>query len=355
MLSGAPGVPVLGPSGASAHLRAVADALGASCILAPLDVDHRGVAERPCTPIHVGGAVEPRRWFPGWRENEEIAAGRRLRRGIEEARPSLVWERHSLYCDAGWRVHATHDVPWILEVNAPPALERARWDRGVDAVLAERWERAVIAAAPRVVAVSRWLAQWCESLGAREVRYVPNGVVARAGDRSGTRRAMGLEDRLVIGFVGSGRRWHGVERVHGLLEALPHAVAVVVGPVSVAHPRALNVGVVPEARVADLVSAMDVALAPTREDAPPWLCPLKLLHYRAQGTPVVATDVGDTRELLGPEDLLIARWEDAPDAVRSLAGRRHAPWVRPWTTVVAEAIAGAKAPGVACDGGSAGS
>ena len=250
----------------------------------------------------------------------------------------MVWERHSLYCDAGWRLHADLGVPWILEVNAPPAAERARWDRRVDPVLSARWERGVVAAAPRVVAVSRWLAAWCESLGARDVRHVPNGVVAHRGDRLGTRRALDVEDHLVIGFVGSGRAWHGVERLAGLLDALPQAVALVVGTARVPHARAVHAGVVPEARVADLVAAMDVAVAPTVEGAPPWLCPLKLLHYRAQGTPIVATDVGDTRDLLDPADVLLARWEDAPDAVRRVAGHRRAPWVRSWERVVEEAL-----------------
>jgi glycosyltransferase involved in cell wall biosynthesis len=344
VVSGAPGIPSAGPSGASAHLRAIADALGATRLVTPCAVDHRGPTEDPRTPLRITGRARRLPWLPGARDNAEIATGRRIERALAGQAPSVLWERHSLYCDAGWRLHAKLGVPWILEVNAPPAQERARWDRATDPSLAARWEREVIAAAPRVIAVSRWLSAWCRDLGAREVRHVPNGVSPHHGDRDATRRALGVEDRLVVGFVGSGRAWHGVSRLVALLDALPDAVALIVGTASVAHVRALHAGVVSEARVADLVAAMDVAVAPTLEDGPPWLCPLKLLHYRAQGTPIVATKVGDTGDLLGPGDVLLDDWRDAHDAVRTLAGRRTARWVRSWDEVVTEALAPSTRP-----------
>jgi glycosyltransferase involved in cell wall biosynthesis len=157
------------------------------------------------------------------------------------------------------------------------------------------------------------------------------------GDRDGTRRALGLDGEFVVGFLGSMKPWHGVERLPALLDAIPDAVGLVVGdgPVRITHPRIVHAGQVDEARVADLVAAMDVGLAPYGADAPPWFCPLKILAYRAQGTPVVAADIGDCRLLVGDAGTV---GEDLVDAVRAWRGRRTVPWVRGWDAVVAEGL-----------------
>ncbi len=365
---GAPGVPAAGPSGASAHLRAVADALGARALVTPRHHDRRGVAETdPGTSrFHVTGVPGWPSWLGRWRDQVEILAGRRVADAVVALAPDLVWERHALYADVGLRVHAATGTPWILEVNAPPAMERARWEDLRDPAHAAAWERDVVSAAPRVIAVSRWLADWAVSLGAPDVRWVPNGARTRPGDRARARAALGIpDDVVVLGYLGSARTWHGVDRVASLLDALPDARALVVGEAVVPHPRAHHVGVVRETAVPDLVAAMDVGLAPYTDDAPPWLCPLKILHYRAQGVPVLATNVGDVGLLLAreapqrigangtrdrrreaapegpPPGRVLPRWSlpDAVDAVRTLAGSGPTRWVRSWHDVIAEALA----------------
>lgn len=338
LLCAAPGVPVLGPSGASAHLRGIAGALKPDVLVAARASDGRGVhGAVDCPVVEVGVPGWPS-WLASWREYTEVWASRRVARAALRAvpAPSLVWERHSLFSDAGWKVSAASRAPWILEVNAPLADERARFETLRRPAWARAWERDVIAAAPRVVAVSAWLADWCRSLGAPEVRHVPNGVEARVGDRDATRRELGIEGRFVLGFLGSMKPWHGVQHVAALLDAFPDAVVLLVGegPVRVEHPRAIHAGQVPEARVADLVAAMDVGLAPYGEDAPPWFCPLKVLAYRAQGTPVVATDVGDCRALVGDGGTVVERVGEMAAAVEAWRGRRAEPWVRTWTDVV---------------------
>jgi glycosyltransferase involved in cell wall biosynthesis len=275
-----------------------------------------------------------------------VWTARRVAKAAVRLAPSLVWERHTLFSDAGWKVHAATGAPWILEVNAPPVAERLRFESVRQRRWAEAWERDVLTAAPRVLAVSAWLADWLRGLGCKDVRHVPNGVSAHRGDRDGTRRALGLDGRFVIGFLGSMKPWHGVERLPALLDGLPDAVGLVVGsgPVRVEHPRIVHAGQVSEARVADLVAAMDVGLAPYAPDAPPWFCPLKILAYRAQGTPVVAADVGDCRRLVGDAGTV---GEDLAEAVRAWRGRRTPPLVRGWDAVVAEGLghAGTPSPG----------
>lgn len=347
-----PGIPLLGPSGASAHVRGVARALsrrGPVHLALCCRADGRGaVTDELDLPL----TTSPTRrwgWLPrSWREQGEVWDGRRLleRALIELSEPpALLWERHSLFSDAGMR----SGLPRIVELNAPLALERARYGRVLNPRRATELERRSLQAADRVVAVSAWLARWAvEEAGCEPERvvHVPNGVEPQEpGDREGTRATPGLEG-LVLGFLGSLKPWHGLERLPALLDLLPEATALVVGdgPTPVPeHPRIRAVGRVEPARVPDLVAAMDVGLAPYRQDAPPWFCPLKILAYQAQGVPVVAAEVGDAAHLLAEGGGEVVGTDEPSawaEAIERQAGAERLPRQRTWDAVVAEALAG---------------
>ncbi len=302
--------------------------------------DRRGVAGACAVPIIEVGVPGWPSWLDRFRDYTEVIAARRAAQAAARLAPGLVWERWSLFSDAGRRLHA-RGVPWILEVNAPLCLERARYERLRRPAWAEGWQREILQAAPRIVAVSRWLCGWLrDGIGCRgDVRHLPNGVRAAAGDREGTRARLGISDRFVIGFVGSMKPWHGVEQLPALLDRFPDAVGLCAGdgPVALSHPRLIRLGHLPEHRLPDIVAAMDVGLAPYGPDAPPWFCPLKILDYRAQGTPVVAPDLGDCRLLVGEGGTITGDWAAGIDHWR---GRpRPAPMIRGWDRVVAEGLA----------------
>jgi glycosyltransferase involved in cell wall biosynthesis len=242
-----------------------------------------------------------------------------------------VWERHA------WPYGSA--AGHVLEVNAPLARERG-------APREREAEHRAVRSAFEVVVVSRWLAAWAvDEVGCdpARVRHVPNGTSSVRGDRDATRARLDLRGP-VVGFLGSMRRWHGADRLPEILEALGPAwtgLAVGDGPAPpVDHPRLVRTGQVPETTAADLVAAMDVAIAPYRTDAPPWFCPLKILAYRAQGVPVVGTDVGDVPLLVGNAGRAVA--SDDPDAwahaIRSALELPRLRSLRTWRHVVREVL-----------------
>jgi len=349
---GAVGVPVSGPSGASAHVRDVTAALAglghAVDIVAACGSDRRGVVEEPAVPWAAAGIAGWPSWLRRWAWMREVRTARRVARWETSLEPpDLVWERYTLFSAAGARIARRHGIPWVLEVNAPLVEERRRFEDPVPPKVGVRWERRVLRSAPCVVAVSRWLVHWLvDEVGcdASRVFLVPNGVVPVQGDRAGTRASMGLaEGDFVLGFLGSFRPWHGTGTLLPLLEKIPDARLLLVGdapPELRHHPRVTATGRVTRSRVPHLVAAMDVGLAPYPADAPPWFCPLKLLDYRAQGTPAVATDVADCRSLVeGGGEIVPAGDGDAlVAAVLSWRGRRTLPRVRSWSEVAREVL-----------------
>jgi glycosyltransferase involved in cell wall biosynthesis len=376
----AAGIPACGPSGASAHVRGITAGLAALGhrveLFTALDSDARGALEAPSVPYRSAGAAQ----WP--RAPRRLAHLRELRtaRGVARAalaagqsgpRVDLVIERHALYSDAGLRTARALDAPLLLEVNAPQRLERQRYEGELNQAAAERWERRALQGADRVACVSRWLAEWAvdeQGCDAERVRVIPNGVQGRpaasdGGDgadataayrqlRAKGRATVGLDDEAwVLGFLGAFRPWHGLQQLPPLLERLPDARLLMVGGGRAAeqplwrplieHPRVVMAGRRTQPELPELVAAMDLGLAPYPADAPPWFCPLKVLDYRAQGTPVLATRVADCPSLVGDAGSIVPPGDlDAlAAAARSWRGRRCVPMVRSWTDVARELLA----------------
>ena len=344
----APGVPVRGPSGCSAHVRGLAHALSEDHqvqVFAASLSDRRGTFGEPVPTIASGAPGWPS-WLERYRDIVEVAAARRVaNRVIHSARqgwrPDIIIERHSLFSDAGWRVADAIQVPWVLEVNAPPVLERARFESLRRPRFAEKWEQEVLLRAPAIVAVSRWIKDWLETeVGCRNVHWIPNGVSPIRGNRERGRTLLGMsENERLVGFVGSMKPWHGVESLGEIAERA-EARLVLIGPEHSSISKALCTGHLNTQELADVVSALDVGLAPYPEDAPPWFCPLKVLDYRAQGTPVVGTDVGETRTLVGEGGTIVQPGDvdGMVEATRYWIGRRTKRRIRSWQRVGTQVI-----------------
>ena len=332
------GIPWLGPSGASAHLRGIAGALqrrGLEVTVAvPALSDERGaVTDAPDLRV-VTHPPRPRsRWLAEWRETRD--ARRLTKKALAGRTVDWIWERYALACDGGVR----SDLPVLLEVNAPLTLERARYDRLRRARYAHRLERSVLRRAERVVAVSGWLADWCSEQGAAEVRHVPNGSALEPGDRARGRQRWQLEG-TVAAFVGSLKPWHALEELAVLADQHPELTVVVAGTGPVAppvHPRVRHLGHLDQADLSDLLAAADIGLAPSTSSAPPWFCPLKVVDYRAAGLPVLATATPEVAHLL--QEHPWQDWSTEPSTLRSLLATTAPPRPRTWDTVVDEALA----------------
>jgi len=276
-----------------------------------------------------------------YRDMIEVSAARRVaNRVISAARhgwtPDVMIERHTLFSDAGWRVADAINVPWVLEVNAPSLLQRSRTETLPLPEFARRWEQKVLQNAPAIVTVSRWLKDWLETeIGCRNVAWVPNGVNPLRGNRERGRAALGLTpDEPAVGYVGALRRSDGAEHLQAIASGA-NARLVIIGNDTLGSNTAVQTGHLNPQDLADAVAAIDVGLAPYTADAPPWCCPLRVLDYRAQGTPVVGADVGETKTLTGEGGTIVPPGEvdTMIDATRYWMGRRTKRKIRSWHRV----------------------
>ncbi|RJG01892.1 glycosyltransferase family 4 protein [Noviherbaspirillum sedimenti] len=245
-----------------------------------------------------------------------LVAYRRLDKAVKLHRPDCLYERYNLFLPAGIWLKRRYKLPMLLEINAPIFEERARYD-GLSLKRLARWSQAYAwRNADYVLPVTQVLADIVAAYGvARErIVVVPNGInekrFAQAPDTEAAKAALGLQGKLVLGFTGFVRDWHGLDKVIDLIAADPaessrHLLVVGDGPVRAAleeQARALNIshrvsftGIVGRDDVARYVAAFDIALQPA---VVAYASPLKLFEYLALGKAIVGPAQPNLMEIL---------------------------------------------------------
>ena len=240
-----------------------------------------------------------------------IPAYRRLKREAEAFKPDILYERNNLYLLAGLRLKHKMGLPMILEVNAPLFEERARFGKLKLKRIARWAERVLWTEADVALPVTKVLADMVAKIrGPRAMTVIHNGADLDDVPPPGTdiRARLGLQDKIVLGFVGFVRPWHGLEWA---IRALPrlnenvHLLVVGDGPaqeslekeaetLGVKH-RVHFVGRVPHDDIAAYVQSFDVAL---QTKAVAYASPLKMFEYMALARAIIAPDQPNLREIL---------------------------------------------------------
>jgi glycosyltransferase involved in cell wall biosynthesis len=242
-------------------------------------------------------------------------AYRRLKRAYLEHRPHVLYERHNLYLLAGKWLKRRFRLPYLLEVNAPIALERSQHGGLGLPALARRLEASVWKAADVLLPVTAVLADMLVAQGVKRERImvIPNGIDLAAFEaappRDAAKRRLGIDGRLVLGFAGFVRAWHGLDQVIDFIAEArrPELLLFVVGDGPACEAlmqRARDRGVAAQVTLAGIVerndipahlAAFDIALQPA---ATPYASPLKLFEYLAAGCAIVAPRQPNLEEVL---------------------------------------------------------
>jgi len=260
----------------------------------------------------------------------------RLRRAALAFRPDCLYERYSLFLPAGVWIKKTFGLPMLLEVNGPLYEERDKYEGGISLRRLARWSQHYVwRSADFVLPVTGVLADIVQAAGVPKERVyvIPNGIdPERFGNNSLSTQAakakLGLGDRLVLGFTGFVREWHGLDRVVDLVaergnkDSGLHLLIVGDGPAREtlqARARERGIvdrvtvtGVVDRDRVPDYVAAFDVALQPA---VVPFASPLKLFEYLAMGRAVVAPAMPNILEVLTDGENAVLFDPDSPDGM----------------------------------------
>lgn len=230
----------------------------------------------------------------------------------------LIYERYSLWSAAGCRAANKLDVPVVTEVNAPLVVEQQAFRSLVCSAEARAIEAEVLAESSALIGVSQQMASYMKNAGADAERVFVIGNAVDTGHFHPavipTHLTTVPQEAFVVGFTGSLKKWHGVDT---LLEAFldfqaiePSAHLLICGDgpkrgwiegfiAGAGLSEAVTLtGWVEHDALPGLIARMDIATAPYPEADDHYFSPLKLFEYLAMGRPVVASDIGQTAELL---------------------------------------------------------
>jgi ubiquinone biosynthesis O-methyltransferase len=298
---------------------------------AGMDVTYVGTADFP--PARRLGAevsiVHPRlRWTRNFPDLPFLAYSdsfaRHCGRLFRDRPPDFVYQRYSVFNSAGAWTARRLGCPFVLEYNGPEVWVARHWGtRLFFEQLGDRVERANLVSADLVVVVSDALRDEVTVRGvpADRVLVNPNAVdPARYHpgiDGGPVRKRLGLEGRLVIGFIGTFGLWHGAEvlarAVRPVAEAIPQAHVLFVGDGGT-MPRVREIvagdgvgdrvtftGLVAQDEAAGYLAACDLLVSPhvgNPDGSRFFGSPTKLFEYMAMGKGIVASDLDQIGTIL---------------------------------------------------------
>jgi glycosyltransferase involved in cell wall biosynthesis len=338
------GIPVFGEKGASVHIQEMIRAFAKLGHEVRVIAARRGEGCDPAlhvedVPISVAGNDRAEKERAAMAQADAIEA--RLVSLWRDWPFDMIYERYSLWSAAGCRAARRLSVPVVTEINAPLLLEQAAYRTLVCEQEARAIEAEVLAGSHALAAVSRQVGRYLTKAGAEPSRvHVIGNAVDTGRFHPGvppTALPGVAPDAFVVGFTGSLKMWHGVDTLLQAFRELrdrdPRAHLLICGDgpkrgwidgfVAGAglEDAVTMAGWVDHAALPGLIARMDVATAPYPAAEDHYFSPLKLYEYLALGRPVLASDIGQTAELLrGSEAALLVPPGDAGTLARGLLG-----------------------------------
>ena len=256
----------------------------------------------------------------------------------------FVYERYSLWSLAGRTFSHKHRLPFVLEVNSPLRMEQKKYRHLHLDTLASQIEQVLFHQSDWIVTVSSAVLQYVLETSHRTqpTLLMPNGV-----DLDLFRSVQGTPEdgSFTIGFVGSLKPWHGVEVLFEAFRLLAsesdvyRLLVVGDGPLGswiqkfVGHyglnSKVTCVGGVEKRRIPELLSQMQVAVAPYPRLDNFYFSPLKIFEYMAAGRAIVASRIGQLADILRDEETaLFAEAGSITDLVEKVRRLRMEPGIR---------------------------
>jgi len=250
----------------------------------------------------------------------------------ERARIDFIYQRYSRFNWAGVLLSLTSGLPLFLEFNGSEVWVSRHWDPIGQLWLLARFERLNLRAADRVFVVSDVERRNLLGSGVEAERIVvnPNGVdtdqfYPGCGGRE-LRRALGIDGRVVVGFLGTFGPWHGapaLAEAAALVRRSSNCHFLFIGDgdqkafAEALMEKASGVadwtftGRIPHEEVRVYLDACDILSSPhvaATDGSDFFGSPTKLFEYMAMARPVVASRLGQIADVIedGESGLLVA-------------------------------------------------
>ncbi|MDI3501053.1 MAG: hypothetical protein PWP22_824 [Thermoanaerobacter sp.] len=251
---------------------------------------------------------------------------------IKEQNPDIIHERFHVPNLHSIRIWEELKIPKVLEVNSLYVEEGVYKGKAKEIALKQREK--LFEQAEAIITQTETLKKMISKLTSKPIYVIPNGV-----DTSKFRpdlycedlkEKLGLNDKVVVTFVGSFKKWHGVDQIPKIAKKFEdkNVVFLLIGfgelfkqVERMKTDNMILLGAKPHNDIPKYLALSDILIAPFDHEYFKgygfWWNPVKLFEYMASGKPVVSYDYEEIRKIVRDAGLL-AKPGDLEDFVRKL-------------------------------------
>ena len=241
---------------------------------------------------------------------------------LSKEKPDAILERYNFLNVSLVFAARVKKIPLVLEVNSPMAYENKKFSNHAVRLpfFPEYLEKINLQLADKVYVVSSELKEYYikRGIASEKIHVVPNGADEKRihpdVDTKHITEKFYLNNKIVIGFVGSFHYWHGVDNLSQFIKMIllkyenVSFLLVGTGPLKDSlekeFKREINAGkvvfpgYVQHEKIPPFLAAMDIVLAPYPNLEFFYYSPLKLFEYMAAGKAIIASNVGQIAEII---------------------------------------------------------
>lgn len=240
---------------------------------------------------------------------------------------SLIYQRYSINNFLGAEIAIKYNLPLIIEFNGSEVWISKNWGKALKyEKLSKEIEITVLNKADLIVVVSSPIKNDLVNLGidSEKILINPNGVdpeIYKPKDNSTFKKSLGLENKIVLGFIGTFGPWHGAEilaeafallikeypdlkkEVHLLMIGDGVRLENVKEIVNTNNLSSITTftGIIPQNEGPDYLDCCDIFVSPHVPNADGTAffgSPTKLFEYMSMGKGIVASNLDQIGEIL---------------------------------------------------------
>ncbi|MBN1762685.1 MAG: glycosyltransferase [Methanomicrobia archaeon] len=238
---------------------------------------------------------------------------------LRTQKPDLIHERFHLPNPHSIKISNTLKIPKILEVNSLYIDEEVYTGRAKK--IASNQRDILLEQCEVIVTQTETLKKMIGTITDKPVFVVPNGVDTEKFRPDvycdDLENELSIRDEVIITFVGSFRRWHGVDQIPEIAKRFEREnvkfLLIGSGELFDGVKRAktdnmILLGARNHSEISQYLAMSDILIAPFDEryfpDSEFWWNPVKLFEYMSSGKPVVSYDYKEVKKIVQDAGLL---------------------------------------------------
>ena len=263
-----------------------------------------------------------------------------LRGILNTYEPDIIIHRHHVFSYASSWISRAYEIPLLVEVNSLRSMEAKLSNKhNKPTFITRRAEHKVIKSADYVFSVSNPIKDYIDThIEPKESSVIPNGVDInkfnpKRFDKELLKDKLGLKGKIVIGYVGSYKRWHGLDVAIDMIQSLSrktanyHLLLIGNGQCFTSIKKKIidknldcfvtQINYIPHTDVAEHIASFDYALMSYPNIDSFYFSPLKMFEYMAMSIPVVATNIGQIKKIIKNKETGVLVYPPTPENFES--------------------------------------